>query len=177
MKVLLWDNFEIIAIDPLEEEIGADGKMRFIGFISGVDFDHASAENQSTKIKKQSEGMFSARAFENLDDAVSYARENYNFKFVEEIVKEKAEQVKHVISKYGTLTADEIEFRQMFDSFVQAGILKMLRGLIDDEPVCVLVLMNPSQDLTQVKINPVALLLTNADLLNKLGIELPFGEL
>ena len=168
---LLFDNFTLVVAQPLEDDIGADGKIRFIGFVTGEEIEGRSADNQAMRFKPTG-GDLSARVYPDVETAMTDAKERYGFDNGGGALAEHAEKMKEMLLRFPKFTANELEASSVFDSLVNTGRLTLIRGLYDEQPVCVLAMVTSNEEESEVKFNPLAILVTSIRQHRKL--ELPF---
>lgn len=170
----LYDNFDIVAAQPLEVEDERDflGNLRFIGFVSGKEMPEMTLDKQAKAIKS-SGGVLGATVHDSMKDAMDWATEKFDWDNGKSALAAAIEKSEEMVKKFTNFTVDEIEFGVVFKTMMEASRLNIIRGLIDDEPVMVMALVTSDGIGETLKINPMAVLLTKPDL--RKMVELPFS--
>lgn len=169
----LYDNFDLIVAQPLEEDDDRDfqGNLRFIGFVTGTEIGGMTLDNQAMAIKS-SGGVLGAEVYATMERAMDDAKERLGFDNGGAALAERVEMVQDIVNRFTKFDVDELQFGTIFQTLAEAGRLRMIRGLIDDEPVMVMALITTDDD-HGMRINPMAVLLTGTKLPEML--ELPFS--
>lgn len=167
VKANLYDNFTIVSYQPVEEEIGIDGKVRWIAFVTN---DGVGASSAAQVIRLRGEG-FGAYDFSSMEEAVDYAKLTYEFGTEQEAA---AQHMAEIAERFQPFTAEESEAYSIFDALYHVGRTRLVRGLYgeDEIPVVVVCHMAAGGDMTEVRVTPLAMLITPAFIDD---IELPFS--
>lgn len=163
---LLYEGYGIIAIHPLGEP-GLDEKERFLAFIGTMGSDDPQFDF-STQVMRLTSSTRTARLFDDAEDALEYAKENYDLDSGRVEAHERFERIKDL---YPPPTAKEIEQFVVFQALMNFGAFTIVRGLLDDEPCIVICTMTQGPD--EMRITKLALLM-NEDLQDKLKV--PFED-
>lgn len=165
---LLYGGYGIIAIHPLGEP-GLDEKERFLAFIGQI-----GEEAQfpfETQVMRLTSSTRTARVFEDSEEALEYAKENYELDQDHVEAHERFERIKE---KFPPPTAQEIEQFIVFQALMNFGAFTLVRGLLDDEPVVVLATITQGPD--QVLTSKLAILM-NEDIKSRLKVPFePFED-
>lgn len=169
----VFDNFNLAVATPVEEELGIDGQLRFIGFIVGRSVDNLTIDNQAMVLK--SDTTLGAVVYDDMDAAIAGAKERYGYDDGSAALAERAERMKEISERFTTMTAAEVEYASIFESLMGTGRLTLVRGIIDDTPVCCWAMVSTSEAETEVKMQIMAVLVTHPKIAEM--IELPFSSL
>lgn len=171
---LLYDNFDLVVAQPLEEEDERDfqGSLRFIGFVTGTEIGGSTLDNQSMGIRATG-GMLGATVYDSMEEAIKDATKRLGFDSGEAEIIERAEKITDIVNRFTKFSVEEMEFGRIFTTLVEAGQVNLIRGLIDDEPVMILAMVT-SNDEGETRINPMAILISTPSIHEM--IELPFGN-
>jgi len=151
----LPEGFDIEAIHSLGEYYESDNKDRFIAFVSCLDEELFNASFDGI-LKKTRANSFGANPFDNIDDAVSYATEEYNFETDDGIREEKYAELRE---RYPLFSAAEWEQFQIFDSLYVTGKVRPIRARFNDEPIVVLAHITGGAD--EVRVTPMMILIND----------------
>lgn len=150
---VLYDNFTLKIIEPIESEVGADGNVRFIGFVSGSEIAQYTFEAVSLRLATEYQFKGIDVLFPTLEDAFVYA--NAEFGFGQE-QREHLEKLKKVSEKYPAATAAEIEQFDIFAALMATDQVRAVRATFSDEPIMLLVKITESND--EFLVSPLAVL-------------------
>lgn len=164
---LLTDNFNLEGIHSLGEVSEVDNMERFIAFISGEEFGSHNCELMVSRL--MAEG-FGAKAHDSLEEALTYAKETYEFEDENARLQAKYDEMK---KKFPPLKAKEVEQVTIFDLFYMTRKVTPMRGKLDDEECVVIATVSQGED--DIKVLPLAILL-NDSLKESLEVALPVGE-
>lgn len=155
----LYDNFDVKGVYALGDPQQIDDTEWFIAFVAGNETDLWNVQSQKVRIERKEERGRPLRieTFDDMDDALSWAKEEYNFDY-SDIILQFRDRAKDVLEKYGFSTAAEVEMFKTVVALAQAGMLVLARGIWNESQVPVLA--NFSEGSDGVKVTPVAILVT-----------------
>lgn len=155
----LSDNFDLFSVDPLEEDVGIDGNVRWIGFISGVEFEGFSFEDQASRLL--SSGDLGVTVCANSLEALNTAKLKYDYETDTPFELNERKDIAEKLEKFTPFTTDEVQYALVFRSLEATGKLSLMRGIVNDEQVMVLALVVTAGDEENhaMSIQPLALLL------------------
>lgn len=166
---LLYTGYGIIAIHPLGEP-GVDEKERFLAFIGKM----GNEELQfpfDTQVMRLTSSTRTAKMFEDFEEALEFAQENYS---LDDYRIEAHEQFERVKERFPSPTAEEIEQFIVFQALMNFGAFTIVRGLLDDEPVIVIATVTQGPD--EMRVSKLALLI-NDEIAERLRVPFePFEE-
>lgn len=163
---ILPEGFIIEGIHSLGEYYESDNKDRFIAFVSCLD-EELFNESFDSILRKVRANSFGASSFENINDAVEYAAEEYSFDTDEEAREQRYEELRE---RFPLFSAEEWEQIQIFDSLYHTGKVRPIRARFNDEPIVVLAHITAGAD--EVRVTPMMILITD-DIHDEL--EIPFA--
>lgn len=168
----LSDNYDLVAAQPLEEEDDRDfqGNLRFIGFVSGAEAEGMTLDNLALVINGTG-GTLGATIYEDMVQAMGDAKIRYGFDNGFGAAQERAEKVQELIAKFKPFSADEVEYAHVFMALFETGRLRMIRGLLDDEPVITFCLVTNDEAGTEINCKVMCVLATTKI---RSDLELPF---
>ncbi len=164
-----FDNFNLAIATPVEEDIGIDGNLRFIGFVNGTSIANLTIDNLALVLKADT--TLGVRIYNNMPEAMAGAKEQYGFDNGSQALAERAERMKEISERFTTMTAAEIEYASTYEALMAAGRLTLIRGIMDDTPVCCWAMISANEDETEMKVQVLSVLV-NPKLASM--IELPF---
>lgn len=167
---LLFDNFSIFTVDPLEDEEGADGKVRWIAMASGYEIGELTADNQTTRLRNTGGDLW-CRSYLTLEEAGAEAETEYGYFTRHKELEKREEVAKERDEKFTGFTAEEIQSLKLFSLLHAHGQILPIRALYEDRPVVLLTWPVTNFDETEITITPYAILCTDAIMGDKL--ELP----
>jgi hypothetical protein len=150
----LYNGYGIIAIHPLGEP-GLDEKERFLAFVGAMDSEGEVQFPFETQVMHLTSSTRTARLFDSFEDALEYAKENYDLDSERVEAHERFERIK---DKFPPPTAKEIEQFVVFQALMNFGAFTIVRGLLDDEPCIVIATMTQGPD--EMRVTKLALLMT-----------------
>lgn len=148
----LTDNWGVAGVHSLGDRSEVDDKERYIAFIVGEDHEQYTAEKMAGKIIAQG---FSAAFFDDLEEAVEYAKERYAFGDEDAYDTKKAEEFRE---KMPELTAVEVEQIVLFNALFETGRVNISRARFNDEPVIAISSVVKGHD--EVRATPLAILVS-----------------
>ena len=162
----LPEGFVVEAIHNLGEFYEADNKERFMAFVSCLD-EELFVESFEAIVRKTKANSFGANPFDNINDALEYATEEYDFE-TDDITRE--ERYSELRERFPLFSAEEWEQIQIFDSLYHTGKVQPIRARFNDETVVVLAHITAGAD--EVRVTPMMILITD-DIHDDL--EIPFA--
>lgn len=165
IKQALIDKFELSGVYSVGEKSTIDKRERFIAFIEATDAE--DFDYQTITVQLQTAG-YGVRQFNDMDDAVEYAVEHYNFQVEDEDLTKEFEETQ---MEFPPFSAEEIETFLVFDALYRTNKLMPMRGKLNDELVTVLANIVYGKD--EIRVTPYAIMLTD-EIVE--GIELPYMD-
>lgn len=150
---VLLDNFTLKIIDVLEDEVGADKKVRMIGFIVGSEIAQYTFEAVGLRLASEYQFHGVEVLFPDMEAAFTYANSEYGFG---QDQMEHLEKLKKVSERYPSATAAEIEQFDVFAALMETNQVRAVRALFTDEPVMLLVKITESED--EFLVSPLAVM-------------------
>lgn len=171
----LFDNYDLITAQALEEDHGIDGKIRFVGFVSGTPTVEGFSINDQARRLNQTGGELGATVYNDADEAMAAARDKFGFQDADLNVEQRQARRELLKEKYPNLASDEIAFYNVFESLVTTGKVNLMRGILDDDTPVSCIVFGVSDDQNQMTIQAMALMIDRPEIRARLSF--PFDEM
>jgi hypothetical protein len=164
----LFDNYTLQVFQPLEEEVGIDGKIRWIAFVS-LDGPGQAPETQLHRLRAIGLGAYYCLSME---EAMQKAKDDYGFGTEQE---ERIKAIQEMTERFPPFTAEETERYSIFDALYHVGRLRILRGRFGPEGKLVMVLAHIAASDHEVHVTPLAML-TPVEIAQDIELPLPGAQ-